>query len=318
MSWRYTYLIRREQLMNFGTVLCIVFTAVWSGAMYANIDTLTNFLLLNAILQLALFLCVACIPFLKTGRMSYVDIAWPFGVALIGVQILLMGDGNVVRQSLVGGVYLLIGLRMGLGALSMGKATGMIFKTEFPRYIYRRMVMEEAGEKHMTFHMLAEIMVQAFANLSVLALPGFMLAINSSNSVSAWEITGLGLWAAAYILESVADTQKLRFILKNKRGVCNVGLWRFSRHPNYFAEWLVWTGLVIAAVPSWLSLQASVTMPVWIILGAGAIGASAMMYTTLVYLTGAIPAEYYSVRKRPEYESYQQQTNRFFPWFPKS
>lgn len=303
--------------MNFGSVLCVVFVAIWSVVMFSDVAALTQLLLVNAGLQLTLFLFVACIPFLRTGRMSYVDIAWPFGVALIGLQILLMGDGNFLRQSLVGGVYLLIGLRMGLGALTMARTTGVIFKTEFPRYVYRRMTMEQSGEKHMTFHMLAEILAQGFANLSVLALPGFMLAINASDTVSVWEIAGIGIWAMAYLLESTADVQKLRFIAKNKGGVCNVGLWRYSRHPNYFSEWLVWTGLVTAALPSWLALQTVVATPVWIVMGVGAMGASAMMYITLVYLTGAIPAEYYSVRKRAEYASYQEKTNRFFPWFPK-
>ncbi len=306
--------------MNFGGLLCVVFAAVWSVAIFSDVESLVNLLLVNAALQMTLFVCVACIPFLRTGRMSYVDIAWPFGVALIGALILLMGDGNVLRKSLVGGVYLLIGLRMGIGALTMGKATGVIFKTEFPRYVYRRTMMEQSGEKHMTFHMLAEIMAQGFANMSVLALPGFMLALNGSESISAWEMAGIGLWATAYILESTADAQKLRFISKpeNRGGVCNIGLWRYSRHPNYFSEWLVWTGLVIAAVPSWLALGSVVATPVSIVLGVGAIGASGMMYLTLVYLTGAIPAEYYSVRKRPDYKLYQERTNRFFPWFPKS
>ncbi len=306
--------------MNFGSALCVLFIAIWSVTVFSGIETLVNLLWVNAALQIALFVLVAGIPFLKTGRMSYVDIAWPFGVAVIGLLILLLGDGNVLRRSLVGGVYLLIGLRMGIGALTMAKTTGVIFKTEFPRYVYRRTMMEQAGEKHMKFHMLAEIMAQGFANMSVLALPGFMLAINASETVSAWEIAGIGLWAAAYILESTADAQKLRFISKpeNKGGVCDVGLWRYSRHPNYFSEWLVWTGLVTAAVPSWLALGSAVSMPVWAILGAGAAGASAMMYTTLVYLTGAIPAEYFSVRKRPQYKAYQQTTNRFFPWFPRA
>lgn len=304
--------------MNFGGVLCGLGLAIWAVALSSDVTTLTQLLLVNGGLQLSLFLLVACIPFLRTGRMSYVDIAWPFGVAGIGVLILLMGDGNFLRRSLVGGVYLLIGLRMGLGALTMARTTGVIFKTEFPRYVYRRMVMEKSGEKHMSFHMLAEIMAQAFANLSVLALPGFMLAINPSDTVSVWEIAGISIWAAAYILESTADAQKLLFISKNKGGVCNIGLWRYSRHPNYFSEWLVWTGLVTAAVPSWLALEAAVAAPVWIILGMGALSASVMMYITLVYLTGAVPAEYYSVRKRAEYKAYQARTNRFFPWFPKT
>ena len=51
----------------------------------------------------------------------------------------------------------------------------------------------------------------------------------------------------------------------------------------------------------------------WLLLGAGLVFVSRVMYSTLVYYTGAVPSEYYSVRKRPEYEAYQQETNRFFP-----
>jgi steroid 5-alpha reductase family enzyme len=303
--------------MSFGPVLCAVFVAIWLVGMQSHNDTLVTMLGLNALLQITLFVAVACIPYWKTRRMSYVDIAWPFGVALIGLLILLLGDGSWLRRGLTAGVYLLIGLRMGLGALTMARKTGVIVRSEFPRYQYRHMVLERSGTRHTHLHVLAEIMAQGLANASVLALPGFLLAINSSPSLSMWELLGLGLWLLAYLLESTADAQKLLFIQKNSKGVCDIGLWRYSRHPNYFAEWLVWTGLVIAAVPSWWALNASESSAVWIILGLGALAASAMMYTTLVYLTGAVPAEYFSVRKRPEYAEYQQRTNRFFPWLPK-
>ena len=247
--------------------------------------------------------------------MSYVDIAWPFGVALIGLQILLMGDTDVIRKSIVGGVYLFIGLRMGIGALIMANKTGVIFKMEFPRYNYRRMVLEQSGSRHINAHLLAEIMAQGFANITVLALPGFLIATSRGESISSLEIIGICIWLVAYLLESVADGQKLLFISKNKGGVCNIGLWKYSRHPNYFAEWLVWTGLVIASIPSWVALSSIETSVVWICLGVGALSASFMMYITLVHLTGATPAEYYSVRKRKEYKDYQEKTNMFFPWF---
>lgn len=303
--------------MNFGNILMIIFLAVAAFASTANSETLVYMLQVNGVVQLTLFILVACIPFLKTGRMSYVDIAWPFGVALIGLQIILLGDGDNLRQWIVGGVYLLIGLRMGIGAITMGKATGVIFKTEFPRYQFRRMKLEEEKSNWIRFHMFSEILAQGFANITVLALPGFMMAINPSHEILNWEIAGIIVWGCAYLFESIADLQKLNFMLKKKGDVCNVGLWRYSRHPNYFSEWLVWTGLVIAAVPSWFALQGSESTIVWLVLGVGAVMASVMLYITLVYLTGAIPAEYYSVRKRPGYKVYQQQTNRFFPWFPK-
>ena len=93
--------------------------------------------------------------------------------------------------------------------------------------------------------------------------------------------------------------------------VCNTGLWRFSRHPNYFAEWMVWNGLVIASIPSWLELNDAEPLLVWVMLGVGLAVASWKMYTTLVHHTGAVPAEHYSLQKRPEYKIYQQTTNMF-------
>lgn len=250
--------------------------------------------------------------------MSFVDIAWPFGVALIGMQILLMGDGDPIRKACVAGVYLLIGLRMGIGALTMAKTTGVIFRTEFPRYTYRRMEISGKGEKGIRLHMGAEILAQGFANASALAILGFLIAGNAEGRLHPLEVAGILDWSTAYVLESTADVQKMNFISKNKSGVCSVGLWRCSRHPDYFAEWLVWTGIVIASIPSWLALRGGEADYVWAVLGVGGLGASVMMYITLVYLTGAIPSEYYSVRKRQEYKHYQETTNMFFPWFPKN
>lgn len=301
--------------MNMSVGLNLFFVCLFSIIVFSNLDALVNLLIVNSVIQITLFAFVACIPFLRTKRVSYVDIAWPFGVALIGLQIVLLGDADVMHKMIVGGIYLFIGLRMGLGALVMAKKTGIIFKTEFPRYNYRRMVLEQSGSKYVNAHLLAEVMAQGFANITVLALPGFLIATNSSESISSLEIFGICIWVVAYLLESIADGQKLLFFSKNKSGVCNIGLWKYSRHPNYFAEWLVWTGLVIAAIPSWLALSSSESLSVWFVLGVGTLSASFMMYITLVHLTGATPAEYYSLRKRKEYKAYQEKTNMFFPWF---
>ena len=303
--------------MNFGPVLCVVFFVLWGVAASVANETLAAMFVVNGVLQIALFSLVAILPLIKTGRMSFVDIAWPFGVALIGLQILLMGDGDLIRRACVAGAYLLIGLRMGIGALTMARTTGVIFRTEFPRYTYRRMELSGQGETGIRFHMGAEILAQGLANASVLAIPGFLMAVNAQGQVHPLEVAGILVWLTAYVLESTADLQKLNFISRNRDGVCNVGLWRYSRHPNYFSEWLVWTGIVIASIPSWLALRGSEVDYVWAILGVGGLGASVMMYITLVYLTGAIPAEYYSVRKRPAYKRYQETTNMFFPWFPR-
>ena len=272
--------------------------------------------LLNSLGQIALFTVVVCIPIWRTGRMSYVDIGWPWGLVLLGIISFCFSEGYWLRSLVVSSVVILIGLRMGLGALKMWRLG--FLKKEFPRYQYQRIVWKEEGKHNIALALQIDAIAQGLANASFLAFPVFIIASNGDQEFSALEIVGLVIWIVAFSMESIADFQKVRFLKEMKRAgkhrqVCNVGLWKYCRHPNYFAEWMVWNGLVIAAIPSWLSLKGFESEPVWLLLGIGLLLASKFMYTTLVYTTGAVPSEYYSVQKRPDYKDYQQQTNRFFP-----
>jgi steroid 5-alpha reductase family enzyme len=272
--------------------------------------------LLNSLGQIALFTVVVCIPIWRTGRMSYVDIGWPWGLVLLGIISFCFSEGYWLRSLVVSSVVILIGLRMGLGALKMWRLG--FLKKEFPRYQYQRIVWKEEGKNNTALALQIDAIAQGLANASFLAFPVFIIASNGDQEFSVLEIVGLVIWIVAFSMESIADFQKVRFLKEMKRAgkhrqVCNVGLWKYCRHPNYFAEWMVWNGLVIAAIPSWLSLKGFESEPVWFLLGIGLLLASKFMYTTLVYTTGAVPSEYYSVQKRPDYKDYQQQTNRFFP-----
>lgn len=272
--------------------------------------------LTNTIAQLVLFAAVVCIPAYMTGRLSYVDIGWPLGVALIGLLTLLMAPGDTVRVVAVSFVYLFVGLRMGLGAVMMWRKGA--FKVEFPRYQYQRLRWEKSGKTNTMLAIQVDALMQGMANASFLAFPAIVISFNQSSEYSLWELAGLVLWVCAFIFENIADKQKNAFMRDMKRQgkkkqVCNVGLWRYSRHPNYFAEWMVWNALVIASVPSFMALYDSMAMPQWLLVGAGLLYTSYLFYNTLVYFTGAVPAEYYSALKRPEYKRYQAETNRFFP-----
>jgi steroid 5-alpha reductase family enzyme len=284
-------------------------------------SSLYSISLLNGLLQLTLFLFVVCIPTWRTGRMSYVDIGWPWGLVLIGILTFIFSDGNDVRSGVVSMAYIFAGARMGLGALKMWKMGYL--KKEFPRYEYQKIRWEKAGKSNIPLAMQVEALVQGFANASFLAFPAFIIASNPNPEFSILEIVGLLIWVGAFVMESVADAQKLKFLQdKRKSGekntVCNVGLWRYTRHPNYFAEWMVWNGLVIAAIPSWIALSDAESPVIWGLLAVGLFFTSRFMYTTLVYYTGAIPAEHYSVLKRPAYKDYQATTNMFFPGRPKN
>ncbi|MDF1867607.1 MAG: hypothetical protein P1U70_22505, partial [Saprospiraceae bacterium] len=70
-------------------------------------------------------------------------------------------------------------------------------------------------------------------------------------------------------------------------------------------------------IPSWLALRSMEDTVIWVLLGIGLLFVSRIMYLSLVYLTGAVPSEFYSLKKRPDYKAYQERVNMFFPWFPK-
>ena len=286
-----------------------------------QVDIFQEMVLINGVLQIFLFLVVACIPAYFTKKMSFVDIAWPWGLVLIGILVLFLGEGYRPRIYMVAGMYLFSGLRMGIGALILFSKGHL--KSELSRYNYQRRRWDKAGYKNLNLSLQYEIMIQCFANITFLAIPAILMSTNSTNSISTLEYIGAGLWATWFVLEHISDLQKQQFLKKaflekKKKQVCNVGFWKYTRHPNYFSEWMVWNAMIIASISSFISLYSEDQQLVWIIIGVGLFYISYIMYTTLVYYTGALPSEYYTLQKRPNYKAYQEQTNMFFPGPQKS
>ncbi|MFK7898527.1 MAG: DUF1295 domain-containing protein [Myxococcota bacterium] len=270
----------------------------------------------NFFAQMTLFLFVVCIPAWRTERMSYVDIGWPWGLVLIGVLTIWMGQGDPTRVALVGGLYIFMGARMGLGALNLWRLGAL--QRELPRYQYQAVRWEKSGEANIPVARQVEVLAQGLANTSYLAMPAVLISANPNAAISVVEWIGFAVAVSAFLMESVADFHKAGFIKNCKAAgernrVCDVGLWRYSRHPNYFAEWMVWNGLIVMALPSLPHLFATEHWGLAGLLTAGLFFASRIMYVTLVYYTGAKPSEFYSVRKRPDYAEYQRTTNIFFP-----
>lgn len=270
----------------------------------------------NALLQALLFTVVVCIPVWRTGRISYVDVGWPWGLVVLALVSLYFSEGHWLRSLVVSLAVAIVGLRMGFGIVQLWRA-GFLNK-EFPRYQYQRIRWQRDGKDNVALAAQIEAIGQGLANASFLALPIFIIGSNDAAEVSLLELIGLGGWALFLLAETTADTQKLSFLRAMKKQgkpgqVCDIGLWRYCRHPNYFSEWMVWNSLVLAAIPSWLVLRPSESLLVWSLLGIGMLLASVFMYRTLVHITGAVPSEYYSEQKRQGYGEYQQRTNRFFP-----
>ena len=143
---------------------------------------------------------------------------------------------------------------------------------------------------------------------------------NVNPNISPLEVIGLSITVVSFLFENTADSQKRAWIAKMKKAqlqnkVCMDGLWSLCRHPNYFGEWMVWNGLTIASIPSILEFSESNLMFYTLIGSFAAI--VYMMYDFLVYQTGAMPAEFFSEQKRPDYKNYQATTNMFFPGLSK-
>ncbi len=118
------------------------------------------------------------------------------------------------------------------------------------------------------------------------------------------DLFAIMLWLAGFIFESVSDYQLLRFKRneKNHGKVLDTGLWRYSRHPNYFGEFCIWWGFFLLAVPAggWWTIYAPV-----------------LMSFLLLKVSGVVLMEKDIGSRRPEYRDYIERTNAFFPGRPK-
>jgi len=228
-----------------------------------------------------------------------------------------------MRKMIVSAAYIVSGLRMGLGGIML--AVKGHLGQELPRYQYQRQRWARRGVTEdnklmFQFTMQCEIFVQCVANMGLLSVPLMLQSAGYlTGSLTLVEMVGWGLWCASLAWEHTADMQKLSFAKECKKsgrkgGVCNIGLWQYCRHPNYFGEWMVWNSLVLASLPSAMAMfNIETFMLVKIGLTLGLVQVSQAMYNCLVYYTGAIPSEHYSLIKRPDYAQYQKQVNMFFP-----
>jgi steroid 5-alpha reductase family enzyme len=153
--------------------------------------------------------------------------------------------------------------------------------------------------------MFVYFQLQAVA-VAVFSLPFWAVLWNPRPPSALVELIGLVIWSVAVSGEAKADRQLAHFRgdPRNAGRVCREGLWRYSRHPNYFFEWLHWCSYVVMTMGA----------PDWPFTWIGPIA----MGWALFKLTGIPRAEAQALRTRgEEYRAYQRTTNAFFPWFPR-
>ena len=255
-------------------------------------------LILSALAGLCGFFALAFLLARRINNYGIVDIVWSYAFAALALFYAFGGDGWPVRKALIATMAVLWSLRLGthLYRRVMGH-----HPVEDGRYVQLR--QDWAG--NFAPKMFGFFQLQA-ASVVLLGLAFFLASLNPAPRLHPLEIAGVILWLIALTGESMADAQLAAFKRDpaSKGRVCAVGLWHFSRHPNYFFEWLVWVAYFLFALASphgWIAV----------------LGPASILYL-LLRVTGIPLTEQQSIRSKGDaYRHYQQTTSAFVPWFPR-
>lgn len=235
----------------------------------------------------------------RLGNGGWVDAFWSFGVGAAGVTYALAPFPGIpwpsLRQIVVAVLIALWSLRLGLHIAERSARL-----PEDARYAQFRRDWGADFQRRMFMFLMIQAATAAFLAVSML------VAARNPRPFGVQDMVALAICAAAIIGEAVADAQLRRFRADPARhgAVCEIGLWRYSRHPNYFFEWLIWIAYPVFAIDfdgrylwGWVAL----TGP-------------AAMYWFLVHVSGVPPLEAHMLRSRGEaYRAYQARTRPFLP-----
>jgi steroid 5-alpha reductase family enzyme len=231
---------------------------------------------------------------------SIPDIFWGPGCAACGWAAWLAVPGAGPRATLMLVAATLWGVRLGL---YIGKRN---WGAEDRRYARLRKHVEEQGKSY-AWHSLRAIFLFQGAAMFVCSLP-IVIAVTTPEhgALGAIAYLGFALWLIGLVIESLADAQMSEFRSGPRQpgAVMDRGLWRYSRHPNYFGEMLVQWGLFMVAADIGTIGLLTVIAPL-------------LLSTMIIGPLGANLLERRLGKKNPDYASYIATTSRFIPWPPK-
>ena len=223
-----------------------------------------------------------------------VDVLWSAGLASSAVLLAVLGDGAMAPRlslAVLGGAW---GARLAWHLWRRVRGEG-----EDGRYRALRARWGDGPLRWFAFFQAQAALVALFA------LP-FVAVAGNPQTRPLWLVAGVLVWLLGVGGEALADAQLARFRADpaHRGKTCRSGLWRYSRHPNYFSEWLHWfayVALAQGAPHAWLAWLGPV-----------------LMFVFLRWLSGIPWTEAQALRTRGEdYRSYQRSTPMLFPWFPR-
>ncbi len=257
---------------------------------YLNI-ILTGYLILAAV-QTVLWIIQ---NFTKDA--STTDVGWCLGMPVLAGWYFINLEGFALRKLLIFVPLVIWSLRLSFHLVRRMRHAGK----EDSRYAQLR--DEWGGHAGRNFFFIYQI--QPVFDL-ILSVPFFIVFMNPDPAIKGVEIAALFLWAGGLAGETLADEQLRRFTANpaNKGRVCQNGLWRYSRHPNFFFEWVMWVAYFVFALGSPYGLYGAV--------------APALMLVLLLKVTGIPIMEERALKKKGEaFREYQGATSFFFPMPPR-
>lgn len=253
-----------------------------------------------ALAATALLMTATALAAHRLGRVAVVDVAWGLGFVLVAATSSVVGvltDGDAVRRWVVLAMVGAWGLRLAWHIRRRAVGHG-----EDPRY--EEVLGGSLAEAGMGVAVRKVFVVQGFA-MWFISLP---VQVGAVSTVWSWPVVlaGVALWLVGLVFETVGDAQLAAYKADPDRGpVMDRGLWRYTRHPNYFGDACVWWGLwLVAGLGSgWLPGLLTVLAPL------------AMTYF-LAFATGARLLQR-TMMQRPGYPAYAARTSMFLPLPPR-
>lgn len=232
---------------------------------------------------------------IRLRRNDLADIAWGPGFLLIGLAALWQGGIFSVRGWLVVGLVAAWALRLAVHVYrrNRGKAEDYRYerwRQQWGRWFYPRTYLQV-------------FLLQGLLML-VIALPAVLVNVRQGPSLGWLDVLGLLIWLGGFIFETISDRQLAVFLAdrKNRGRIMQSGLWRYSRHPNYFGEVAQWWGIwliTLSVAYGWLGIL------------------SPLLITVLIWRVSGIPLLEKKMADKPGFAEYKKKTSIFFPWPPR-
>ncbi len=256
----------------------------------------TFFALYGAAFLISFFIMLFLWVAYRTQRSAgIVDIGWCLCFVLTAWACFLIGEGAFLKRVAMTAMVTIWGGRLGWHLYRR-----YLHSSEDPRYAKMRASWGgDPSDKLFLMMFLFQAILAVLISTPIIIVAGF-----ATPEWNYWELAGIALWLIGVVGESYADQQLSSFKADpaNAEKICDCGLWKYSRHPNYFFEFIVWIGFFLFASSSFGGFIAVIS-PV-------------IMYGLLVKGSGIPLAEEQSIQNHGDaYKEYQARTSSFFPWF---